>query len=155
RLRAVIVPTVAIEYAIARVDIALSMELGAAALADRLVGDRAFGELGAKRVGQNRNLLHLVLIDVGGLRSLVARVQQVGAFGRHGHGAIQPTALNRELADRPVVALRRSRSLAPHALVESIRVSGAWHDLNQLRGIAPGQGYILDHALVERLAGRT
>ena len=85
---AVVVPSVAVEHAIARVEITLSMEVGAAALADRLEGNRAFGKLRAERVGQNRNLLHLVLINVGGLCPLIAGVEQVCAVRRHRHAAV-------------------------------------------------------------------
>jgi hypothetical protein len=48
------------------------MELGAAALADRLERDRDLWRIPRRRRGQNRNFLHLVLVDVGGLRPLVA-----------------------------------------------------------------------------------
>ena len=70
------------------------MEMGAAALADRLEGDRALGKFRAVSVGQNRNFLHLVLINVGGLGSLVARVEQVCAIRRHGHAAVERAALD-------------------------------------------------------------
>ncbi len=131
------------------------MELGAAALADRLEGDRTLGKFRAVRIGQNRNLLYLVLINVGGLRSLVARVEQVGAVGRHGHGAIHAAALNRVLADRAGIALCRHCSLAKLALGETVIDRRPRHDLNQLCRIAPVQRDILDHAFVQRLAGRS
>ncbi len=85
-----------VEGAVAGVQVGLPVELGAAALAVRLEGDRALGEFRAVRRRQQRYFRHLVLIDVGGLGSLVARIEQVGAVRRHGQRAIRLGAVGAE-----------------------------------------------------------
>ena len=97
------------------------MELRTAAFADRLEGDGALGELGAVRIGQNRNFLYLVLIDVGGLGSLIAWVEQVGAIHRHSESTVELRSLRVREHD-PAVLDRLQ--LNHHAIGPSDRMTG-------------------------------
>ena len=116
---AVVVRAVGVKDAIAGIEVSAAMELGATAFADGLEGDRPFREFRAVGRGQNRDFLDLVLVNVGGLRSLVARVEQVRAIRRHGYAAIERGTLGGEVADGSVVAGCRHRALSPLALGET------------------------------------
>ena len=53
----------------------------------------------------------------------------------------------------PLLLCGRNGSLPPHALAQARYVGAARHDLDQLGGVAAVERDVLDHFLVERLAG--
>ena len=144
-------PPIGVKHAIARIEISLSMEMRAATLANHLERDGTFGEFCAVGVSQNRNLLDLVHVDVGGLSAIAAGIRQVGSIRCDCQGA-EWGPLGGKGADGAIITLRRHRTLPPHALAEPRSNIHARHDLDQFGRIAPGDRNVLDHVLVQRLA---